>query len=140
MNQNPETIHLYNNGSTVEPLYVWRDKDGGLHLIGELQQVADLHAALSEALAGNIHTDPISEYDPAWGQNYRIAQAVQEALEFGYSADPVRIADSIRAAARRGAIRGATQVDGEWSLPKLTFRGWLVKTRDERRGRPPISR
>ncbi len=95
-----------------------------------------LHLASRDDLRHKIDPEPVGEYDPAWRQNYRIAQAVQKALEFGYAADPAQIADSIRAAARRGAIRGAVQVDGEWSIPKLTLRGWLVRSRDEKRGRP----
>lgn len=136
-NENPETIHLYDDGENGEaPLYVWMDGDGYPHMLGELHQLAELYAALGEALAGQIAPEPVSKFDPAWGQNYRIAQAVQEAVDFGYAADPGQIADSIRAAARRGAIRGAALVDGEWSLPKRTLRHWLVRSRDEKRGRP----
>lgn len=136
-NDNPETIHLYADGEKGEPMYVWMDCDGYPHMIGERHQVADLYAALGAALAGRLDPEPVSEFDSAWGQNYTIAAAVNEAINFGYSdgSDAAQVADSIRAAARRGAIRGAQMVDGKWSLPRLTLRGWLVRSRDERRGR-----
>lgn len=137
-NENPETVHLYEDGEQGDPMYVWMDGDGYPHMLGHMHQVADLYAAMGAALAGQLDPEPISEFDPAWGQNYDIAAAVQEAVSFGYSdgGDASQVADSIRAAARRGAIRGAQQVNGKWSLPKLTLRGWLVRSRDERRGRP----
>lgn len=136
---NPETIHLL-AGSDEDgnaPMYVWCDADGDPHLVGELHQAADLYAALGELLhAGRTTGEPISEHDPAWGRNYTISQAVEEAIVYGYGTDRERMADSIRAAARAGRIRGATQVDGRWSIPPLTLRGWLVRSAEERRGRP----
>ena len=119
-----------------EPVYAWRDNSGYLHVLGERAEVSELHAALGALLAGACEPDTISEYDPAWGRNYSIAQAVEEAIAYGYGADRVQLADSIRAACRRGAIRGATQVNGRWSIPPRTLRGWLVKREGERRGRP----
>lgn len=137
-NGNPETVHLL-AGSDREgdPMYVWRDADSDLHMLGELRQVADLYEALGQLLYNfRHHPDPISEHDPDWGRNYDIRQSVEEAIAYGYGSDRERVADSIRAAARAGRIRGAVQVDGKWSIPPLTLRGWLVRSRDEKRGRP----
>ena len=119
-----------------EPLFAWRDNSGYMHVLGERSEVSELHTALGALLAGACEPDTISEYDPAWGRNYSIAQAVEEAIACGYGADRVQLADSIRAACRRGAIRGATQVNGRWSIPPRTLRGWLVRGAEERRGRP----
>ena len=138
-NDNPESIHIL-QGSDAEgedPLYVWKDADGDLHMLGEAHQAADLYAALCELMFNYRPTgDPISEYDPAWGRNYDIARAVEEAWAFGLEGDGESIAKRIRAAAAAGRIRGASRVDGRWSLPPFTLRGWLVRTRDEKRGRP----
>lgn len=139
-NDNPEKIHVYDDGSQGEPMFVWQDADGYLHLLGELHQLADLYQALGDALRGVIDPEPVSEFDHRWGGHWRIARAVKEAIEYGVTGDPAQIADSIRAAARRGAIRGASQVDGEWSFPKRTLRSWLIRTQNERRGRRPHSR
>ena len=119
-----------------EPLFAWRDNSGYMHVLGERSEVAELHAALGVLLAGACEPETISEHDPAWGRNYTISQAVEEAIAYGYGTDRTRLADSIRAACRRGAIRGATQVNGHWSIPPRTLRGWLVKREGERRGRP----
>ncbi len=119
-----------------EPMFAWQDNSGYMHVLGERSEVVELHAALGALLSGACDPDTISEYDPAWGHNYSIAQAVEEAIAYGYGADRERMADSIRAAARAGRIRGATQVDGRWSIPPLTLRGWLVRSREEKRGRP----
>ena len=118
-----------------EPVYAWRDNSGYLHVLGERAEVSELHAALGALLAG-AEPGTISEYDPAWGVNYTISQAVEEAVSYGYSSDRAQMADSIRAACRRGAIRGAALVGGKWSIPPRTLRGWLVKRDTERRGRP----
>ena len=136
---NSETVHLL-EGSDEDgqaPMYVWMDSDGYPHMLGELHQAADLYAALGELLC-NFRTtgEPISEFDPAWGQNYTIAKAVEEAINFGYGDDASQVADSIRAAARRGLIRGASRIDGKWSIPRRTLRGWLVRSKTEKRGRP----
>lgn len=137
-NENPETVHrLISPGNGDAEMFVWMDADGYPHMLGELHQVADLYAALeSLLLCGECSPQPISEHDPAWGRNYSIAQAVEEAIAYGYGSDREQLADSIRAAARAGRIRGAMQVDGRWSIPRGTLRGWLVKSRDEKRGRP----
>lgn len=131
------TIHLYAEGEPQGSLlYVWNTGEGHAYLLGDKSEIAALHAALTNALAGNIHPEPISEYDPVWGMNTDIPGAVREAISYGLDGEPAQIADSIRAAARRGAIRGASVVDGKWSIPKRTLRGWLVRTETERRGRP----
>ena len=138
-NENPETIHLYADTSPDEPMFAWLDADGYPHLLGTAAQAADLYAALGAfLLRGELDPEPIDEFDPAWGQNLDIADAVREAIAYGYAddGDEARVADTIRAAARAGRIRKARQVNGQWSLPKLTFRGWLVKSADEKRGRP----
>jgi len=119
-----------------DPLFAWKDNSGYMHVLGDRAEVSELHAALSSLLAGGSEPETISEYDPAWGRNYTISQAVEEAIVYGYGTDRERMADSIRAAARAGRIRGATQVDGRWSIPPLTLRGWLVRSREEKRGRP----
>ena len=138
-NENPETVHLLegSDANGQAPLYVWMDSDGYPHHLGELHQAADLYAALGALLHdGRTSGESVSEFDPAWGQNYNIAKAVEEAIAYGYGSDREQLADSIRAAARAGRIRGATQVDGRWSIPPLTLRGWLVRSREEKRGRP----
>lgn len=135
--ENPETIHVLADSGDGEPLYVWADADGDLHLLGELHRAADLYAALGALLVRGEHDpEPISEFDPAWGGNYSIARAVEEAIAFGYAVDPVQAADTIRAAARAGRIRGASQVDGKWSIPPRTLRAWLARSAEETRGRP----
>ena len=119
-----------------DPLFAWKDNSGYMHVLGDRAEVSELHAALSSLLAGGSEPETISEYDPAWGHNYTISQAVEEAIAYGYGTDRERMADSIRAACRRGAIRGATLVGGHWSIPPRTLRGWLVRGAEERRGRP----
>lgn len=136
---NPETIHVLAESGEFpgDCMYVWADKDGDLHMLGELHEVADLYNALADLLMNfRCAPDPIGEHDPAWGRNIDIARAVEEAIAYGLTGDGDTIAARIRAAAARGSIRGATQVDGRWSIPPLTLRGWLVRTRDEKRGRP----
>jgi len=137
-NHNPETIHRYGVPDGWQA-YVWLDADGFPHQLGELHQVADLYAALGALLLrGELDQEPVDEFDPAWGQNFDTADAVAEAIAYGYgdAGDEARLADTIRAAARTGRIRKACQRNGAWSLPKLTFRDWLVKSSEEKRGRP----
>lgn len=63
-----------------------------------------------------------------------IGDAVAEAVAHGYSEDPVRLADTIRAACRAGRIAGASQTEtGRWLIPKRTFRGWLMRYRPKQR-------
>lgn len=137
-NANPETIHRYGVVDDWQA-YVWLDADGYPHQLGELHQIADLYAALGALLLRDeLSPEPVDEFDPAWGQNFDIADAVREAIAYGYVDEgaAARVADTIRAAARAGRIRGATQRNGAWRLPKLTFRSWLVKSSEEKRGRP----
>jgi hypothetical protein len=135
---NPETIHLITRAASDDGImYAWVDADGDPHRLGELHQAADLYAALGALLLhGQHHPESIGEHDPSWGNNYDIAAAVEEAITYGYGSDRAQVADSIRAAARAGRIGGAVQVDGKWSIPPRTLRGWLVRSREERRGRP----
>jgi hypothetical protein len=137
-NDNPETVHMLEGSDNEgEPMYVWMDADGDPHMLGELHQIADLYWRLGELLLEGKHDpEPISEHDHAWGNNYDVARAVEEAIAYGYGSDRTQVADSIRAAARAGRIRGAQQVDGKWSIPPRTLRGWLVRSREQKRGRP----
>ena len=135
--ENPEKIHQLADPSDDEPMFVWVDGDGDPHLLGEEWRMADLFQALAAALAGKVEPEPISELDDAWGRNFTIARAVQEALTTGYGNQPEQMANTIRTAAREGRIRGATQdPSGRWSLPKRQFRHWLIRSKQERRGRP----
>jgi hypothetical protein len=137
-NDNPEIIHmLEGSDSDGPPMYVWMDADGDPHMLGELHQVADLYGALGALLLlGKHDPTPISEHDHAWGNNYDVARAVEEAIAYGYGSDAAQIADSIRAAAQAGRIHGAQRVDGRWSIPPRTLRGWLIQSHKEKRGRP----
>lgn len=135
--ENPEKIHLLEPQPDDEPMFVWVDSDGDPHHLGEMWRMADLYQALHAALAGKVEPDPISEFDDAWGRNFTIARAVQEAMTTGYGNQPEQMANTIRTAAREGRIRGATQdPTGRWSLPKRQFRHWLIRSKQERRGRP----
>ena len=131
------TIHPVTDAAPDAPqMFALVTADGDPYLIGEWSELLDLHAALSAAIAGTL-SDPIDRLDPAWGNHYSIARAVQEAIEYGYSTDAAQIADTIRAAARNGRIRGAAQDPaGRWTVPATTFRAWLVRSLSETRGRP----
>jgi hypothetical protein len=134
---NPEQIHSMEQRPDGEQMFAWVDSDGDPHMLGEIWQLADLYQAIGAALAGQLTPGAISETDDAWGRNFTIARAVQEALETGYGNEAHQMANTIRTAAREGRIRGATQdPTGRWSLPKRQFRHWLVRSKDERRGRP----
>lgn len=133
-NENPETIHA---GEFSDPwdAYIWADADGYLHLLGEIWQVADLYQALGDFLLRNqLHPEKISEDDPEWGNSFSIAEAVAEAVAYGF---PEKfLADRIRQAARDGRIPGARQdVEGRWMFRKAKFRGWLVNEAAHRPGR-----
>lgn len=131
------TIHLYAEGSAhADPIYVWRTGDGHAYVLGNMAELTALHTALTAAMAGNVEPEPISGQDIAWGMNVDIPLAVKAAVAYGLDGTKAQLADSIRAAARRGAIRGAQQINGRWSLPRYTLRDWFVKTETERRGRP----
>lgn len=135
--ENPEKIHPLEPQPDDEPMFVWMDSDGDPHLLGEKWRMADLYQALHAALVGQMESGVISEFDDAWGRNFTIARAVQEAMTTGYGNQPEQMANTIRTAAREGRIRGATQdPTGRWSLPKRQFRHWLIHSKQERRGRP----
>lgn len=131
------TIHpVTDTAPDMPPMFALVTADGDPYLIGEWSELLDLHVALSSAIAGNL-ADPIDRLDPCWGNHYSIARAVQEAVGHGYANDPTQMADTIRAAARAGRIRGAAQDPaGRWTVPASTFRGWLVRSQQEQRGRP----
>ena len=131
------TIHPVTDAAPDAPqMFALVTADGDPYLIGEWSELLDLHAALSAAIAGTL-SDPIDRLDPAWGNHYSIARAVQEAIEYGYSTDATQIADTIRAAARNGRIRGAAQDPaGRWTVPATTLRAWLIRSQEETRGRP----
>jgi hypothetical protein len=133
-NENPEKILPLADGEGG--LYVWMDGDGYPHLLGELHQCADLYQALGEFLSSGITGPAISPNHSAWGRCLRVTAAVEEALAGGVQGTPVQVAHAIRAAARRGAIRDAMKVDGEWAIPVMPLRSWIVRNRTERRGRP----
>lgn len=136
-NENQETIHqLLESDEQSGLLYVWRDADGDLHMLGELHEAADLYAALADLLLHeHCNPAPISEHSPAWGQNYDIGRAVQEAIAYGYGDNPISIASAIRAAAAAGRIHGASRDGGRWSIPPATLRAWIVRSMAEKRGR-----
>ncbi len=136
------TIHPVTDTAPDMPqMFALVTGDGDPYLIGEWHELIDLHAALTNAIAGNL-AEPIDRLDPAWGNHYSIARAVQEAISYGYgnspiTVDPAQVADTIRAAARNGRIRGAVHDPaGRWTVPASTFRGWLVRSLSETRGRP----
>ncbi len=131
------TIHpVQDTAPDMPQMFALVTADGDPYLIGEWSELLDLHAALGAAIAGAL-AEPIDRLDPAWGNHYGIARAVQEAIEYGYANDATQMADTIRSAARAGRIRGAAQDPaGRWTVPASTFRGWLVRSQQEQRGRP----
>ena len=131
------TIHpVTDTAPDMPPMFALVTRDGDPYLIGEWHELIDLHAALTAAIAGQL-AEPIDQLDPCWGNHYTIASAVAKAIEYGYSTDAAQMADTIRAAARAGRIRGATQDPaGRWTVPASTFRSWLIRSQEETRGRP----
>ncbi len=142
-NENPETLHYGKDfGADWKPI-VWADSGGNLNMIGDIWQAADLYQALGRLLLqGEINPEEISENDASWDYMKRIDWAVKEYRDFTQDNRPDdQIANSIRAAANRGAIGGCSQDGrGAWYFRPASFRGWLAKTRDEKRGRPRVSR
>lgn len=138
-NENPETLHWGKDFPDWKTL-IWADSGGNLALIGDIWQAADLYQALKAFLeAGTVDAEEISENDSAWDYMKRIDWAVKEYRDFftdvGLDNDQVR--NTIRSAAKAGRIHGCSQDDlGKWYFRPAAFRGWLVKTRDEKRGRP----
>ena len=136
------TIHPVTDTAPDAPaMFALVTRDGDPYLVGEWAELLDLHAALTAAIAGQLAA-PIDRLDPCWGNHYSIARAVAEAVEYGYANDTaqndtVQMADTIRAAARAGRIRGAARDPaGRWTVPATTFRAWLVRSQGETRGRP----
>lgn len=75
-----------------------------------------------------------SEIDAMIGD---IAWAVEEARQCGWTQEDKQIGNTIRAAARRGAIPGARQGNsGRWYFDKATLSEWLYRSANETRGRP----
>jgi len=143
-NENPETLHYGRDYSEDWKPLIWADDGGNLTLIGDTWNAADLYQALHAFLFDGVtNAEEISQDDPAWGHMRRIDWAVEEYREYVPGAKKLtkeRVANTIRAAARRGAIRGCTQDDrSEWYFRPAAFRGWLVKTAIEKRGRPKRS-
>ena len=142
-NENPETLHLGKDfGDNWNPL-IWADSGGNLTLIGDPWQAADLYQALGRYLFhGETDPEEIGQNDPAWDYMRRIDWAIKEYRDFlGDERPDAQIANTIRAAAVRGAIHGSSQSEsGAWYFRPAAFRGWLVKTRDETRGKPRASK
>lgn len=138
-NENPETLHWGKDFPDWKPI-IWADSGGNLTLVGDIWQAADLYQALHQLLRNGVTAlEEVSENDPAWDYMKRIDWAVKEYRDFFPDADldNEQIRNSIRAAAKAGRIRGCSQDDlGNWHFRPVAFRGWLVKTRDEKRGRP----
>lgn len=145
-NENQETLHYGSDfGDGWRPI-IWADSGGNLNMIGDVWQAADLYQALGRLLLhGEVDPEEISENDSCWDYMKRIDWAVKEYRDFMTWVEDDRtddqIANSIRAAANRGAIWGCSQDSrGDWYFRPPSFRGWLVKTRDEKRGRPRTKR
>ena len=141
-NDNPETLHYGKDfGDDWKPI-IWADSGGNLNMIGDIWQAADLYQALGRMLLrSEMDSEEISENDASWDYMKRIDWAIKEYREIMTWVEDDRpdsqIANTIRAAASRGAIRGCSQDSrGAWYFRPAPFRGWLVKTRDEKRGRP----
>lgn len=138
-NDNPERIHRGSDFHEWVP-FIWSDSGGDLTLLGDDYQLADLYQALGDYLLhGKLDDEEISEDDPMWSYMRRIDWAVNEyrtVLSDDIRTDD-KIANTIRAAAAAGRIHGAKLGEsGNWYFNPPRFRGWLVKTRDEKRGRP----
>jgi len=137
-NENPETIHSHGDDPDEEPMFVWYDGAGYPHLLGTAAEAADLYQAIGAfLLRGELDPEVIDEYDERWGNSFSISEAVAEAIAYGIGDDPEQIANRIRVAAAAGRIKGARNSHGgAWSFSKRTFRGWLVRAKAEKRGRP----
>lgn len=120
-------LHQLTTADTAaDPIWCWVTPDGDPQIIGEAAIVLELRDAIDKFLAFGTVGEPIADTDPAWGNSYDIGDAVAEAVQYGYTDNPTRLADTIRAACRAGRIRGATQTDtGRWMIPRRTFRHWL---------------
>lgn len=101
-------------------------------------QAADLYQALGRLLLhGELDDEQIREEDPAWPYMKPMRWAIQEYRNYiGDEREDSDIGNTIRAAARNKRIRRASQDEaGNWYFYPASFRGWLVKTREEARGR-----
>ena len=128
-------LHKVNITGTDETMFIWQTVDGDALLLGTFAECADLALAIT----GMINGEPVpemSQYDEALTPAWTVEEAAAEAQAIGYDGDPAQLPQTIRAAARRGSIRGATQIEGRWSLPRRTFRHWLQRHMAESRGRP----
>lgn len=117
--------------------------DGELVLVGDDTEAQQLYDALGDYLRLGIVTDEetISEFDPAWHYMRPIHAAIavvrETAPDYAAGRTDAQIADSLRAAARRGTIVAASQDDGgNWYFRLPAVRGWALKQSDDGRGRP----
>lgn len=136
---NPETIHLYHHENSLDT-YVWRDAGGCLHHIGDIWHIADLHAAITAFLTnGKLDPKIINDDDPGWRRHFSISDAVSKAVESGWPPGE-QTANTIRTAARRGAIAGAKQnASKRWIFEKKQFAEWLANSHSRRRTTPKES-
>lgn len=102
--------------------------------LGESLYYTDgVHAAELTIFVGSAASIEIDQFigDIAW--------AVAEARAAGWQQQDEQIADTIRAAARRGAIVGSRQgASRRWYFDKNGFRDYLQRAASETRGRPSI--
>ena len=142
-NENRENIHRGVGFSDGWHPYIWSDSGGNLTLLGDDYQVADLYQALKAFVErGELDPEEISEDDPSWDYMRGIDWAIDEALDFwltrGKTLTRTQAGDTIRAAARRGAINGASQTaNGKWYFNRPKFRGWLQKEENHKPGPKP---
>lgn len=138
-NGNQETLHYGSDfGDNWRPI-IWADSGGNLNMIGDIWQAADLYQALGRLLIhGEIDPEEISENDSSWDYMKRIDWAIREYRDFfGDGRPDAEIGNTIRSAANAKRIWGCSQDSrGNWYFRPESYRGWLVKTRDEKRGRP----
>ena len=128
-------LHHVNITGADETMFVWQTPDGDALLLGTFGECADIALAITGMINGEAVPE-MSQYDAAITPVYGVEEAAAEAQAMGYTGDPARMLQTIRAAARRGSIRGASQVNGRWQLPRRTFRHWLMRHMEETRGRP----
>jgi len=94
--------------------------DGDLFLIGEDDEARQMHELLGAYLeTGAIDEEVIGEFDPSWhymrGMHWAIQCVRETAPEYAANKTDPQIGNSLRAAARRGTIRAASQDDaGNW--------------------------
>lgn len=138
-NENPENLHRGEWPDGWSPL-IWSDSGGNLTMVGEDYQAADLYQALRLYFErGELDPERITEDDWAWDYMKGIDWAVREAQDYGWTQSREQIADTIRTAARRGNINGATQGPDtkKWYFNPAKFRGWLVREDAHKPGPKP---